>query len=141
MARAIYFVTITLLIRRVKQDGVKQIWFADVATSGGKLDRLFAWWNSLSQYGPMYWYFMNCDKTWLVVKEKHYGKAKKILENTGVNITTEVGGTLMRLLDALRLSKVTSQHKAMNGLKKSFVCQTSPPPSLIVLMQVFATAW
>ena len=89
LAMAIYSVAIPPLIRRVKQDGAKQIWFADDATSGGKLDRLLAWWNSLCQYGPMYGYFVNSNKTWLVVQENYYGKAEEIFENTGVNITTE----------------------------------------------------
>ena len=80
LSMAIYSVAITPLIRRVKQDGAKQIWFADDATSGGKLDRLLAWWNSLCQYGPMYGYFVNSNKTWLVVQENYYGKAKKILK-------------------------------------------------------------
>ena len=89
LAMAIYSVAITPLIRRVKQEDTKQIWFADDATGGGKLRGLRVWWDNLNKYGPIYGYFVNCSKTWLVVKEEHFAEAQVIFQDTGVNITKE----------------------------------------------------
>ena len=47
----------------------KQVWFADDATGGGKLQQLKWWWDKLNEVGPAFGYFSNATKTWLVVKE------------------------------------------------------------------------
>ena len=50
------------LIHRLKQDTTKQIWFADNATAGGKLNNLREWWDCLTNIGPEYGYFPNDQK-------------------------------------------------------------------------------
>ena len=50
------------LIHRLKQDTTKQIWFADDATAGGKLNNLREWWDCLTNIGPEYGYFPNDQK-------------------------------------------------------------------------------
>ena len=98
LAMALYAVAVTPLIRRVQQEGAKQIWFADDAASGGKLLNLRRWWNSLNHHGPMFGYFVNSSKTWLVAKRQHLDSAKEIFRDTGVKISTEgkrhLGGAL-----------------------------------------------
>ena len=89
LAMAIYAVAITPLIRRVTQKNAKHVWFADDAAGGGKLLGLKAWWDGLNKHGPKYGYFVNSSKTWLVVKGDHHTEAKKIFQDTGVNITKE----------------------------------------------------
>ena len=46
-------------------------------------------WDCLSKYGPMYGYFVNSGKTWLVVKEDRFDEAQNVFRGTGVNITKE----------------------------------------------------
>ena len=98
LAMAIYAVAVTPLIHRVQEENVKQIWFADDASGGGKLLKLKVWLDNLRKYGPMYGYFVNLSKTWLVVKEDHFTEAEDIFRDTGVNITKEgkrhLGGAL-----------------------------------------------
>ena len=67
----------------------KQIWFADDATRGGKLRQLKGWWDKLNEIGPVYGYFPNSCKTWLLVKENQLEFAQDLFSKTGVQITTE----------------------------------------------------
>ena len=89
LAMAIYAVAITPLIRRVKQEQTRQIWFADDAGGSGRLRSLRMWWDCLSKYGPRYGYFVNSGKTWLVVKEDRFDEAQNVFQGSGVNITKE----------------------------------------------------
>ena len=67
---------------------------------GGKLLRLRTWSDNLRKYGPLYSYFVNLSKAWLVVKEDHSTKAEEIFRDTGVNVTKQgkrhLGGVLGR---------------------------------------------
>ena len=44
LAMAMYAIAVNPLIHRLKHDTTKQIWFADDATAGGKLNNLREWW-------------------------------------------------------------------------------------------------
>ena len=41
------------LIRAVAVEATTQIWFADDAASGGRLNLLREWWDKLNHYGPI----------------------------------------------------------------------------------------
>ena len=45
------------------------------------------WWEYLKEHGPPHGYFPKASKTWLVVKEAYYEKAKEMFPD--INITTE----------------------------------------------------
>lgn len=68
---AIFVLAMLPLIDKMN-GGVRQIWYTDDASAGGKLDGLRAWWDKITQLGPEYGYFPNPAKTWLVVKEGHH---------------------------------------------------------------------
>ena len=68
---------------------VRQTWFADDATAGGSLIGLSNWWSRLVSLGPAYGYFVNADKTWLIVKAESLSTAERIFAGCGVNITVE----------------------------------------------------
>ena len=89
LAVVIYAVAVTSLLCCVQEDNMKQIWFADDASGGGKLPKLKVWLDNLSKYGRMYGCFVNLPKTWLVVKEDHFTEAEDIFRDKGVNITKE----------------------------------------------------
>ena len=63
LAMAMYAVAITPLIHRVANENMKQVWFADDASAGGRLEYLKNWWDNISQIGPEYGYFPNASKT------------------------------------------------------------------------------
>ena len=89
LAMAMYAVAITLLIHHLKDNAVKQVWFADAATAGGNLVNLKEWWEHIVSIGPDYGYYPNAMKTWLVVKEEKEIDAATLFKETGVSITVE----------------------------------------------------
>ena len=68
-------------------DLAKHIWFADDSGAAGKLEALKRWWDALQRLGPAYGYYPKPSKTWLIVKEEHYEKAKEMFKD--VQITTK----------------------------------------------------
>ena len=68
---------------------LRQIWYADDASAGGKLTNLKKWWDNLSRVGPSFGYFVNPQKTWLVTKDKFLSSASEMFDDTMVNITTD----------------------------------------------------
>jgi len=88
LAMAFYALATVPLSSSCKIDRLTgEIWFADDAAGGGNLFALREWWDELLLKGPMYGYFPNGEKTWLVVKEEHLDKAKDIFAGTSVRIT------------------------------------------------------
>ena len=87
LAMVMYAIAITPLIHRLKDDRIKQVWFADDATAGGSLTHLKAWWDHIVQVGPEYGYFPNATKIWLIVKEELVDEAKALFQGSGVAIT------------------------------------------------------
>ncbi len=65
-----------------------QIWFADDAGAGGKLQDLVQWWDEINITGPKYGYFPKASKSWLIVKPEHLEEATKLFQGKGVNITS-----------------------------------------------------
>lgn len=86
---AMYAIAVNPLIHQLKHDTTKQIWFADDATAGGKLNKLREWWDCLTNDGPHYGYFPNASKTWLIVKEGYKDEVVSTFEGTQVVITVE----------------------------------------------------
>ena len=68
---------------------LRQIWYADDASAGGKLTNLKKWWDNLSRVGPSFGYFVNPQKTWLVTKDNFLSSASEMFKDTMVNITTD----------------------------------------------------
>ena len=88
LAMAMYAIAILPLIQRVKCE-VKQAWYADNATAGGRVDQLRSWWDKVLKIGPEYGYLANPTKTWLIVKEEYLSAAAEAFHNTGVQITSQ----------------------------------------------------
>ena len=66
-----------------------QIWFADDAGAGGKLEDLTKWWDEITSVGPSYGYFPKPSKSWLIVKPEYMDEAKELFSGRGVNITAQ----------------------------------------------------
>ena len=84
---AIYTISVQPLVQRLNDQNAKQVWFADDASAGGKLDGLKQWWEKLRTEGPKFGYHPNPNKTWIVVKEGCYEKAVDSFSNTGIQIS------------------------------------------------------
>ena len=89
-ASAYYSLGIQPIVEELnKVEDNKQIWYADDAGTGGKLNALKEWWDKLTDIGPRYGYFPNPSKTWLIVKPEYMEDAEAIFNNTGVKFTTD----------------------------------------------------
>ncbi len=86
---AMYAIAVNPLINNLKRDVMKQVWFADDASTVGNLSDLRGWWDHLTKVGPDYGYFPNASKTWLIVKEGQLEKAKTTFQGTDVTTTEE----------------------------------------------------
>ena len=86
-AMGMYAQGILPLIKQL-DDLVKQVWFADDASAGNKLAQLREWWDKLLSFGLRFGYYVNPDKTWLIVKPHHFHTATDLFKETGVKITT-----------------------------------------------------
>ena len=67
----------------------KQAWFANDATTGGRLHQLQDWWTKLNTLGPSFGCFLNPSKSWLIIKPEYLHKAQELFANTNVNIISE----------------------------------------------------
>ena len=90
LAMSMYAIgTVPLITALAKNGQTKQIWYADDASDGGKLEKIKIWWEQLVANGPAYGYYPNAAKTWLLVKSPFVQKAQEIFNSSGINITTE----------------------------------------------------
>ena len=89
LAMAMFAVSTLPLIWELNHVHTKQVWYADDATVGGSLPHIRGWWERLQEIGPMYGYYPNASKSWLLVKEQHLHKATDIFHGTDVSITSE----------------------------------------------------
>lgn len=69
LAMAMYALEIILLIYRLRDESVKQAWYADDATAGSSLTSLRAWCDNLVKLGPGFVFYLNASKTCVIAKE------------------------------------------------------------------------
>lgn len=116
LAMSMYAIgTVPLITALAKNGQTKQIWYADDASDGGKLEKIKIWWEQLVANGPAYGYYPNAAKTWLLVKSPFVQKAQEIFNSSGINITTEG----RRLLGAA-IGKAAFVTEYINGRVASF---------------------
>ena len=72
-------------------DIIRQAWFADDAAAAGKLLAIRQWWLRLCEQGPLFGYFPNAPKSWLVVKPDRLTLAKELFSDLGVQVCTTGG--------------------------------------------------
>ena len=106
------------LICQLSHENIGQVWYADDASAGGRLQSIRMWWDKLVQHGPAYGYLPNASKSWLIVKDAKHSEAHAVFQGSGVPITNI---TLGMQLGLNRLSILMSVKKFLNGsLRLSF---------------------
>ena len=158
LAMAMYAVATMPLLRKAQTPSAKQVWFADNASSGGKLTGLKSWWDSLSSCEPDFRYDINATKSWLIVKADHHDQAKEVFANTGVEGGRHLGAALWSkpfvakyleekiarwTLEVKTLAKfaVTQPHASYatftHGLSShwTYLCRTMPGGNVAPLLQ------
>ena len=86
IAMPMYAIGVVPLLQSIATEGAVQAWFADESGAGGKVLKLRQWWDSLTEKGPSFGYFLNAAKSVLLVKPQHYHKAVEVFAGTGVDI-------------------------------------------------------
>ena len=74
------------LIQSLSHSNTLQVWYADDASSVGKLQDLRNWWDLLLSTGPSYGYFPSAAKTYLLVKKDWVAAANETFGDTGISI-------------------------------------------------------
>ena len=59
-----------------------------MTAGAGKVSRLRDWWDHISRIGPMFGYFPNPSKTWVITKEEFLSSARSSFDGTEVNFTS-----------------------------------------------------
>ena len=92
LSMALYAISVTPLIDKCRNtDGVTQLWYADDAAAGGRLQALHQFWCLLTKHGPAYGYFPKPSKSFLVVKPECCNAAVtvSVFSGTGVQLSIE----------------------------------------------------
>ena len=94
---AIYVIAITpvlfMLIDQAEQllgKGTKSVAaYADGFADAGSITNMLHWLNTLSTLGPLFGYYPEPTKCWLIMKPRMKDIALKTFENAGVNVTKD----------------------------------------------------
>ena len=141
---AMYAIGTLPLINKISGEEA-QSWYADDASASGKVSDLRRWWNKLLSIGPLFDYYPNPCKTWLLVKPEHHQTAEECFRGTGVNITTEglrhLGAVLGSdsFVEAFVRSKVSAWVIEVNRLAEFANCH--PQAAYTVLTQGLMSRW
>ena len=74
----------------IPSSNVKNVCLADDITGTGTLVNLKKWWSTIISKGSKFGYYVNEDKSWLIVKNKNLlNKTQQIFSNSDIKFTTE----------------------------------------------------
>ena len=89
LAMAMYAIATIPLIEECRSSGATQSWYADDATAASTLLPLRHWWDILSQRGEAYGYFLNPEKSVLLVKPAHLERATELFADTRIQVRSD----------------------------------------------------
>ena len=145
LAMAIFAIAVRPLIDRLTMAQATQIWFADDAASGGKLQALRRWWDALLRFGPLFGYHVNVPKSWLLVKPENLQEATTIFADTGQRITTDgvrhLGAPLgdLSFKESFVAEKVRNWKNELHHLAE--IATAQPHLAFCALTQGLASRW
>ena len=145
LAMAMYAIATVPLIQKIQTIGNTQVWYADDASSGGKLGAIRQWWDNLVTYGPQFGYFPNGMKSWLLVKPEFLTEAEKLFKATDINITTvgriHLGAAIKseNFCQTFQQNKVTEWKEQITKLAK--IAQTQPHSAYSALVHGLKGRW
>ena len=115
-----FSINTTIIIQRLRNTDpeAKQVWLADDACAGGKVEHLHSWFQHLRSEGNKHGYYVNSSKTWLIMKSKEIeAEAKQIFGNS-VNIIIEGKRHLGAVLGTKEYKDEYCKGKVDNWLKE-----------------------
>ena len=144
LAMSIYGIAILPLIKKI-DNTCKQIWFADDASAGGKINQLKEWWSKLIRFGPAFGYYPNPSKTWLLVKEEYLEVAEEVFAEYGINIAStgrkHLGSAIGNnaFIDEFMKSKVSKWEDELKALCQ--IARTEPHAAYSALIHGLIGKW
>ena len=145
LAMALYALATVPLAQRCKVNLAGEAWFADDAAGSGQLVQLRAWWDNLVRYGPLYGYYPNGTKTWLIVKESQLDSARNIFAGTSVQITSEGQRHLGAPLGGSSFVEKYTSEKVRGWVeqleKLSTIAETDPQVAYCAYVHGFQSKW
>ena len=88
LARAIYALSMQTLITSLQAaSSTKQCWFPDDARGGQSILEINKWWDNIINLGPIFGYFHNAKKCWIISKADKEASAKEVFSGTAVNVS------------------------------------------------------
>ena len=119
LSMSIYGISLIPLMLALKNtSNTKQCWLADDASGAGSIKDVLKWWKSQEKMGPMFGYYPNTLKCWLIVKPNKYEEAMEAFQNTEINVTKEGVVILALPWDRETSSKTILTKRQNNGLKR-----------------------
>ena len=95
---------IVLEIMKTKNT-VKMAAYADDFIAEGSIKSLKRYWDTLCRLGPKFVYYPDAKKSWLIIKEEFKRKAKGVLKDSAVKITSTTRRHVGLLLEKHCLKK------------------------------------
>ncbi len=145
LAMPIYVLATVSLLTKVSTKETPQVWYADDAAAGRKLNFLRQWWNKLNTFGSFFGYLPNAKKLWLIVKEGNIDAARAHFENTNINITTEGRKYLGAALGTKKFCDTFLKNKVENWTKEierlSVIAKTQPHAAYSAFTHGVSSKW
>ena len=88
IAMPLYALATLPLLRAFKTEGPLQVWYAENAGAGGKIEAFRRWWNGINEKDSLFGYHQNSAKSILLVKPEFEADAVLMFEGSGVQVCT-----------------------------------------------------
>ena len=145
LAMPMYALATVPLLTKVSTKETTQVWYADDAAAGGKLNFLKQRWNKLNTFGSSFGYLHNAKKSWLIVKGGNIDAATAHFENTNINITAEGRKYLRAALGTKDFCDTFLKNKVENWTKEiehlSVIAKTQPHAAYSAFTHGVSSKW
>ena len=132
------------LIKKLKGNST-QIWYADDAAATGKITDLRDWWDKLTKEGPVFGYFPNPSKTWLVTKEGSHTTGTSTFADTRVNVTSDGRPYLGAAVGSKEFVEIYVESKVKSWLSSvcnlATIARTQPHAAYSALTHGLSSKW
>ena len=123
----------------ISSPNVKNVCLADDITGAGTLVNLKKWWSTIISEGSKFGYYVNEDKSWLIVKNKNLlNEAQQTLSTSDIKFTTEGKRHLGATIGSSDFRKVYATEKVNNWCEEISKRSEHVKPNLMQLIQHFA---
>ena len=119
LAMALYALSVQPLITSLQAaSSTKQCWFADDACGAGSVLEIKKWWDALNSLSPVFGYFPNPKKCWIISKPDKEASVKEVFKDTAVNVTVEGKKHLGAVIDSREYLEEYVSEKVTNWVSE-----------------------